>query len=46
MGVHAETEIGRKFTDLQGWTNQYIADKAGKVILMISGIPVTIKNEQ
>lgn len=45
MGVHAETEIGRKFTDLQGWANQYIAEQANKVIMMISGIPVTIKNE-
>ena len=44
MGVHAETEIGRKFTDLQGWANQYVAAKAGKVVLMVSGIPVTIKN--
>jgi adenosylcobinamide kinase/adenosylcobinamide-phosphate guanylyltransferase len=44
MGVHAETEIGRKFTDLQGWMNQYIAGKAGKVILMVSGIPVIIKD--
>ncbi|MBN9299611.1 MAG: bifunctional adenosylcobinamide kinase/adenosylcobinamide-phosphate guanylyltransferase [Filimonas sp.] len=43
MGVHAETEIGRKFTDLQGWANQYIAEKARKVVLMISGIPVVIK---
>lgn len=45
MGVHAETEIGRKFTDLQGWINQYIAVKSGKVLLMVSGIPVTIKND-
>jgi adenosylcobinamide kinase / adenosylcobinamide-phosphate guanylyltransferase len=45
MGIHAETEIGRKFTDLQGWTNQYIAGKANKVVLMVSGIPVIIKNE-
>jgi adenosylcobinamide kinase/adenosylcobinamide-phosphate guanylyltransferase len=43
MGVHAETEIGRKFVELQGWTNQYIASKSNKAILMISGIPVTIK---
>lgn len=43
MGVHAETEIGRKFTDLQGWMNQYIAAKADQVLLMVSGIPVTIK---
>jgi adenosylcobinamide kinase/adenosylcobinamide-phosphate guanylyltransferase len=45
MGVHAETEIGRKFTDLQGWTNQHIARIASKVVLMVSGIPVMIKNE-
>lgn len=44
MGMHAETEIGRKFTDLQGWMNQYIARKAGKVIFMVSGIPMIIKN--
>jgi adenosylcobinamide kinase/adenosylcobinamide-phosphate guanylyltransferase len=38
-----ENELQRKFTDLQGWTNQYIASKADEVILMISGIPVRIK---
>lgn len=43
MGVHAETEIGRKFTDLQGWANQYAASKAEQVVLMVSGIPVIIK---
>jgi len=43
MGVHAETEGARKFTDLQGWTNQFIAKQADEVILMISGIPMKIK---
>ncbi|TDE27775.1 bifunctional adenosylcobinamide kinase/adenosylcobinamide-phosphate guanylyltransferase [Flavobacterium ranwuense] len=43
MGVHAETPIGRKFTELQGWMNQYIAATADTVVLMVSGIPVTIK---
>ena len=38
-----ENELQRKFTDLQGWTNQYIASKADEVILMISGIPIKIK---
>ncbi len=45
MGVHAETETGRKFTDLQGWANQYIAQHATKVVFMVSGIAVTIKDE-
>ncbi|MDF2187191.1 bifunctional adenosylcobinamide kinase/adenosylcobinamide-phosphate guanylyltransferase [Paraflavitalea sp. CAU 1676] len=43
MGVHAETEIGRKFTDLQGWVNQFIAAQARKVVFMVSGIPMVIK---
>lgn len=43
MGVHAETEIGRKFTDLQGWANQYVAAKAKEVTLMISSLPVKVK---
>lgn len=45
MGVHAETAIGRKFTDLQGWTNQYIASVADRVVFMVSGIPLILKNE-
>jgi len=43
MGMHADTEIGRKFTDLQGWMNQYIAQKANKVIFMVSGLPMVVK---
>ena len=35
--------IQRRFTDLQGWFNQYVASKADEVILMVSGIPVEIK---
>lgn len=44
MGLHAETEAGRRFTDLQGWVNQFIAAQANRVILMVSGIPVVIKD--
>ena len=46
MGVHAETHIGRKFTELQGWMNQYLAKNADEVVLMISGIPVKIKEKK
>jgi adenosylcobinamide kinase / adenosylcobinamide-phosphate guanylyltransferase len=45
MGVHAETDMGRKFTDLQGWANQAIAKVADRVVLLVSGIPVTIKSD-
>ena len=43
MGVHAQTEIGRKFTELQGWMNQHIAKYANKAIMMVSGIPLSLK---
>lgn len=43
MGGVPIDEIQRKFTDLQGWLNQYIASKADEVVLMVSGIPVKIK---
>lgn len=46
MGVHATTAIGRKFTELQGWMNQFLASKASKVTLMVSGIPVSIKEDK
>ena len=42
MGMHADTATGRLFTDLQGWMNQYIAQKANQVIFMVSGIPLVI----
>jgi adenosylcobinamide kinase/adenosylcobinamide-phosphate guanylyltransferase len=43
MGVHPENEIARKFADLQGWMNQFIAGQADEVYLMVSGIEVKIK---
>ena len=45
MGVHADTDIGRKFTDLQGWANQYVAAKADEAIFMVSGLPLYLKKE-
>ena len=42
-GGVSDNTIQRKFTDLQGWMNQYIAQKADEVILMVSGIAVNIK---
>ena len=42
-GGVSENAIQRKFTDLEGWMNQYIASKADEVILMVSGIAVKVK---
>jgi adenosylcobinamide kinase/adenosylcobinamide-phosphate guanylyltransferase len=35
--------VQRRFTDLQGWMNQYVAERADEVILMVSGIAVKVK---
>ncbi|SDS00946.1 adenosylcobinamide kinase /adenosylcobinamide-phosphate guanylyltransferase [Polaribacter sp. KT25b] len=43
MGLHATTESGRKFTELQGWVNQFIAKKANKATFMVSGLPLKLK---
>ncbi|MEN8122153.1 MAG: bifunctional adenosylcobinamide kinase/adenosylcobinamide-phosphate guanylyltransferase [Bacteroidota bacterium] len=43
MGVHPENEVARKFADLQGWMNQFIAKSSDDVYLMVSGIPMQVK---
>ena len=42
MGLHAHNEVGRKFTDLQGWINQHIAKSANEAYFMVSGIPLKL----
>jgi adenosylcobinamide kinase/adenosylcobinamide-phosphate guanylyltransferase len=43
MSLHAPTEVGRKFVDLQGFVNQNIAARAAAVTLMVAGIPLPAK---
>ena len=43
MGGVSENSVQRRFSDMQGWLNQYVASKADEVVLMVSGIPVKIK---
>ena len=43
MGGVSANAIQRRFTDLMGWLNQYAAQQADEVVLMVSGIGVTIK---
>ena len=43
MGGVSDNAVQRKFTDLQGWMNQYVASKADEVVLMVSGIAVKVK---
>ena len=44
FGGVSDNALQRRFTDLEGWMNQYIASKADEVILMVSGIAVRIKS--
>lgn len=44
-GVSANA-LQRRFTDLLGWVNQYVASRADTVVMMVSGIPVTIKGKK
>lgn len=44
MGGVSENRIQRRFSDLQGWMNQYVAKQADEVVLMVSGIAVKVKS--
>lgn len=43
LGGISANDLQRRFTDLIGWVNQYIASKSDEVILMVSSIPMKIK---
>lgn len=43
LGLHAATEAGRKFADIQGWLNQHAAARADRVTWMVAGLPVAVK---
>lgn len=42
-GGTSTNAVQRRFTDLLGWLNQYIASKADEVVMMISGLNIKIK---
>lgn len=43
LGGTSSNAVQRHFTDLLGWLNQFVAQQADEVILMVSGIPVKVK---
>lgn len=43
LGGISENDIQRKFTDLQGLVNQYVAEISSEVFMTISGIAIRIK---
>ena len=44
LGVHPATEDGRHFRDLLGTVNQRVAAAADRVVLMVAGQPLTVKD--
>ena len=42
-GGVSDNVVQRRFTDMEGWMNQYVASKADEVVVMVTGIPVKIK---
>ncbi len=42
--VHPETAAGLRFRDLLGMVNQRLAAVADRVVLMVAGLPLTIKD--
>lgn len=45
LGGTSTNAVQRRFTDLLGWLNQYIAARADEVVMMISGLNIKIKQQ-
>lgn len=44
--VVPDNALARRFRDLVGWSNQTIAAAADEVVLMVAGIPMTLKKDR
>ena len=45
MGIVPENDLARNYRDMAGSLNQRIAAVAKKVVVVIAGIPLVIKDE-
>jgi adenosylcobinamide kinase / adenosylcobinamide-phosphate guanylyltransferase len=43
-GIVPDNALARRFRDLQGGLNQRLAARAGRVILMVAGLPLVVKD--
>lgn len=46
MGVVPDNEMSRRFRDIAGMVNQRVARAADEMVLMVSGIPLSVKKAQ
>jgi adenosylcobinamide kinase/adenosylcobinamide-phosphate guanylyltransferase len=44
LGVHPATEEGRRFRDVLGLVNQRVAAACDRVVLLVAGLPLTLKD--
>ena len=45
-GVHPETAMGLRFRDLLGFVNQRLAAACDRAVLMVAGLPLTLKTSR
>jgi adenosylcobinamide kinase / adenosylcobinamide-phosphate guanylyltransferase len=45
-GIVPDNELARRFRDMQGRLNQRVAAHADRVVLMVAGLPVVVKEER
>jgi adenosylcobinamide kinase / adenosylcobinamide-phosphate guanylyltransferase len=43
LGIVPDTPLGRRFRDAQGRLNQRVAGIADRVVMMVAGLPLTVK---
>jgi adenosylcobinamide kinase/adenosylcobinamide-phosphate guanylyltransferase len=46
MGVIPADPLSRRFVDQQGWLNQEVARRSDEVILMVAGVPMSLRAPQ
>jgi adenosylcobinamide kinase / adenosylcobinamide-phosphate guanylyltransferase len=46
FGIVPDNALARRFRDLQGRLNQHIAARANRVVLMVAGLPLVVKDEK
>ena len=44
LGIVPENELGRRFRDAQGLLNQRMAALSERVVLMVAGLPINVKD--